>query len=212
MIFVDDLKWAWKVMFHPEAETKVTMDSIAAFIQYYKASFIPVVAVIIVEILLSGFLAGAIYNVLSSLLMLVSTHIPFGHVLSAALSGLIGAIALVLLILGTIFYAWIAIPFYLFVNSLIYHILGKYIFRVFKNEFDNTASAFVYSATPFAVFAWVIVIPIIGVIASLILGGWEITILVFSLSNQEGITKKTAGLIIFGIGIIAAVLFLFTGI
>jgi hypothetical protein len=58
----------------------------------------------------------------------------------------------------------------------------------------------------------VIVIPIIGIIASLILGGWEITILVFSLSNQEGITKKTSGLIIFGIGILAAVIWLFTGI
>lgn len=216
MIFVDDLKWAWNVMFHPEKNTTETMDSIAAFIQYYKASFIPVVAVIIVEILLSGILAGAIYKVLNSILMTllvpVAVHVPLGNALIGLLSGLIGTIALILLILGTIFYAWIAIPFYLFVNSMIYHILGKYVFRVFKNEYDNTASAFVYSAAPFAIFAWVIVIPIIGIILSLILGGWEITILVYSLANQEGITKKTAGLVIFGIGIIAGILWLLTGI
>ena len=71
MLFIDDLKWAIRVMFHPTANTKTTMDSIGALLEYYKASLIPLVFAIIVQILFSTIFAGQLSNslhyVLSSL-------------------------------------------------------------------------------------------------------------------------------------------------
>jgi hypothetical protein len=167
MIFVDDLKWAVGVMFHPDKNSKETMDSIGAFIRYYKASLIPLLVAVIIEILLSSILAAAIASGLTSifhllLLPLIKISPYYGNLMSIAIAEIIGALALALLIVGTIFFVWIAVPVYLFITSMIYFIIGRWVLRIFKNEYDNTASAFVYSAAPLAVFAWVIAIPLVG--------------------------------------------------
>jgi hypothetical protein len=218
MIFVDDLKWAVGVMFHPDKNSKETMDSIGAFIRYYKASLIPLLVAVIIEILLSSILAAAIASGLTSifhllLLPLIKISPYYGNLMSIAIAEIIGALALALLIVGTIFFVWIAVPVYLFITSMIYFIIGRWVLRIFKNEYDNTASAFVYSAAPLAVFAWVIAIPLVGpfVLIPLLLG-WQFVILIYALANQEGISKKTAAIFAFVISIIIWALGFLVGI
>ncbi len=192
MIFVDDLKWAIGVMLHPGQNTKKSMDSIESFIQYYKASVIPTIFAIIIEILLAGVLASPLSNSIPKLPLI-------GHLIAS----FAGAIAVTLLIASTLALVWIFVPIGFIFNSLVFHIVGKYLFRVFKNEYDTTATAFSYSAAPLAVLSWTIVIPFVGIAIVLMAIGWQVTILVYSLANQENISKAKASLLIFVLGIIA---------
>ena len=82
---------------------------------------------------------------------------------------------------------------------------------MFKTEYDNTATAFVYSAAPLAVFSWVIVIPLLNIILVPIIAGWGFVILVYALANQEAISKKMATLLIFVTGLIGWIVGLFLG-
>ncbi|MFI5412377.1 MAG: hypothetical protein ACHQX1_00615 [Candidatus Micrarchaeales archaeon] len=205
MIFVDELKWAFGVMLHPEQNTKKTMDSIEAFLMYYKASLIPVLIAIIIEVILGSLLWSSI---ISSIQPFVSSIPIIGSIIGPVIGAFAASIFVALLIAATILLVWIIIPLSVFLNSIIYHVVGKYIFRIFKNEFDTTASAFAYSVAPYAALAWTIAIPAINILVFIIAAGWQITILVYSLANQEEISKTKAGLLIFVLGIIASIVWL----
>lgn len=216
MLFVDDLKWAINVMLHPKDATNETMDSIGAFLKYYKASLIPVIIAVIFEILLGGFLAATLVSIVHSAIGLLlgpvgGTSSYYGGLLVDALGEFVGIFAVALLIVGTLFFVWVAVPVNFIFWSLVYFIIGRWLLKVFKNEYDNTATAFVYSAAPFAVFAWVIVIPLLNLILVPLLVGWQFVILVYSLANQEAISKKMAGALILVTGIIGWIVGLFLG-
>ena len=218
MLFLDDTKWAIDVMLHPGKATTKTMDSIEAFIRYYKASFLPLLIAVAIEILLAGVLAAAVAALLNhALTLLVAPVISFspyyGNLLAAALAEIVGTLALVILILGTIFFAWVAVPINLFFWSIVYFVIGRWLLKIFNTEYDNTATAFVYSAAPFAVFSWVIALPILGLVIVSLLVAWQFVILVYALANQHEITKKMAGLLILVTGILGFIVgFFLTGI
>ncbi len=212
MLFINDLKWAINIMFHPKESSTKTMDSVEAFLKYYKASLIPVLVAVVIEILLGGILAASIASLLHSAINLVlPTSSYYGNLLNTAIGEFVGIFAILILVLGTIFFAWVAVPINLFFWSIVYFIIGRWLLKIFEGEYDNTASAFVYSAAPFAVFAWVIAIPLLNLILVPLLVGWQFVILVFALANQEAISKKMATILIFVTGIIGWIVGLFLG-
>ncbi len=216
MLFLDDLKWAWGVMLHPADKTTETMDSIGAFIKYYKASLIPVLLAVIAEILLGGVLAATIAAMLHSIIAIIfspvnSINSYYGGLLTYAAGEFVGTLAVALLVVGTLFFVWIAVPVNLFFWSLVYFIIGRWVLKLFKNEYDNTATAFVCSAAPLAVFAWVIAIPLLNLVLVPILVGWQLVILVYALANQEAISKKMATILIFVTGLVGWIVGLFLG-
>lgn len=191
MIFISDLERNVEILLHPEAETKTRMDVVDAFVMYYKATLIPLILVILVEMLLSGYVAVTLGTLLAK--------IPF---IGAIVGGILGLLASVLLVGATVMLVWIFIPVSLLIYALVYHVFGTYLFKLYKKDFSATATAVVYSAAPLILFFWVILIPVAGPLIYLIASGWSVIILLFSMANMQGITKTEVFWTVFGTGII----------
>lgn len=77
---------------------------------------------------------------------------------------------------------FLIIPFFIFISSGLYYILIKKLFNLYKNNFKDTFTAFIYSYLPYVLFFWLLLIPILGFLFYIILVVWSfiLSILIFS--------------------------------
>ena len=110
MSYIDDLRFAYKVLFDPGTATKRSMSPKAFLALYYKLSIIPFILYLIV---------GAITLLLFPATTL--TKLPF-----------VSTLAYPLYILSGIFTLWIAIPIGIAIDAFIYQVVGRFFLGLWK--------------------------------------------------------------------------------
>ncbi len=185
MGIVDDLQAGFGVMLRPTENTKKTMDIGKAFGWYFRVTFIPLIALIIVSLALVGALAASpVFGVFGS---------------TFATIGIVAAIIVPLVFL------WALIPVTIFISAGLYHLVGTWT-KTFKGDFNKTFTATMFSKLPTMIFLWVLLIPATSAFY-VIFVVWELIVLLLALSNQQKIKWNVAlGTVIITDVIVTAVL------
>ena len=166
---------------HPWETTKKSMDVGEAYMFYYKATVVPLVVYILLSLLLFGVAAPAL-----SAYPFLSNFVGFGWA---------GAIIIPIVVL------WILVPILIFIQAAVLHIVGAFITKQFKQGFDKTLNASMYSKLPSALFGYLWAVPL-AVPLLLIFGIWDFIVSLIALANQQKMRWTTS----LGIVIISAVL------
>jgi hypothetical protein len=202
MIFIEDMKHQWDVMLHPSGNRTKPMGLSQALIYYYKVSFIPMVLSVITEYIY------AVYGAQSNLANISSL---FPSVQGSAAQSVASYLPLTL-IFGVIVDFIIFIPIGIFVGAGIVHLFGK-VFRKYGKGYEETVSGFAYAACAVMFISfWImpliqslpigIAAVVLGMIASIALGIWNLIILIICLAKLQ----KTSKLASFGILIVPAII------
>jgi len=171
MIFIDELKEAVNIMLHPGTATQKERSIRAAIAFYYKVLAIPLILYIILAL-----------------------AIPKPTLNSSMSSSPFATLTLLIVIL------LIVSPLVLLVDAGLYHLFGKFLFKVFKNPYSNTFTATVYSTVPFVLLVWLLgfisianPVLLVGIlIIFVILGIWGVIITIIALANQQKTSRLTA--------------------
>jgi hypothetical protein len=113
---------------------------------------------------------------------------------------------------------WIGIPVYIAITAALYHLLGKVVFKAFKNSYANNVTALVYGSFPLVLLYWLISLTSFGagnaaasastLMIFAILLVWGVFITIVALSNQQRCSRLTAFGVMIIIGILYFVVFL----
>lgn len=166
MIIVDDYRNVINSMLHPGAATKKTMDIGEAIVYFWKGAAIPFILLFLESLLLGGLIGALLSSLLSS--------VP-------GLGALLGAGLAVFVIV----YFVILVPIAIIVGAAILHFFGRYIFKFFKNGFNNTLSAIAYGETAAFSLAWLGPLAIISCI-------WGFIVEILALANQQAMSSLKA--------------------
>jgi hypothetical protein len=217
MLFVDQLIEAWNMVVSPIKSTKKNR-SIGDSVKFYYIATLPL---LIIGIILLYALSPLLISHLSTLSANAATNAS-QNTLLITMAGLgetfIAAIFIIF---------WLIEPIFTLINAAIYHLFGKFIFKRYKNGYDKTFVALMYSQV--AGFLLLIIGAIImGILALispiLILVGfvifglfalWMFIISVISIANQQRISKLLSLLVIIGIIVVLFIIemiILFIGI
>jgi hypothetical protein len=160
MMFVDEYKNAINVMMHPGSATARKMNIGQALGLYYRTTILPLIISVLLEIIIGGAAFGSISTALST------GAFPGTSSLSSLLQLFSGPLGVVVLVIFTLVYVLVFLPIGLFIDSAIYYILPKFLFRQIKGTFSDTFTALVYWAMPMLVFSWILVL--VGLLAFLL--------------------------------------------
>lgn len=195
MIFIDELKWAFDVMVHPnKANQKWTVGGAAAM--YYKVLIIPLIILVIIEALAGSIIASGLSSLGS---MLGSSGAALG-----ALSG--GAVAAIL-IGSTLLDFLILVPIGFLIAAVVYLIFGM-IFKAASGGYAGAFSAVVYSALPIVALLFLYWVPVLNFILAI----WGIVLFVFAWANINKVSKGKAFLVWIVPVIIVLIIVLIVGV
>ncbi|MCW6159536.1 MAG: hypothetical protein LVQ95_00395 [Candidatus Micrarchaeales archaeon] len=183
MHIIDDLKMGFQVMLRPGETTKKSMEIGQAYSFYYKATLLPLVALIIISLIIAGALAAS----------------PLGSLFG----GLLGSVGLATAVVVPILAVWILIPISILINGGLYHLFGMWTGQ-FKQDFNKTLTATMFSKMPTTIFLFALVVPATIALFPLFVI-WELVVLVIALSNQQKVKWNVAfGVVVITVTVIAA--------
>lgn len=184
----NDLKAGLAVMLHPTDNTKKTMEIGAAYSWYYRATVIPLIALIIVALVLVSAFALSPIGVLLG---------PVGSALSGL--GYVGAIVLPIL------FMWVLIPIGIFVKAGLYHLVGTWSGQ-FKGDFNKTLTATMFAEMPGAIFLFALVVPATAALYFFFVV-WGFIVLLLALANQQKTRWNVSlGVVLMTVVVVSAVL------
>ena len=185
MGITSDLKAGLQVMLHPGENTKKSMEVGEAYSWYFKATLIPLAALIVVALVLaSAFASSPIYS-------LIGLHL-FGL-------GIASAIVVPLL------FVWVLIPVGILISAGLYHIVGTWA-GVFKGDFNKTLTATMFSKMPTTIFLFTAIVPAAAAFYVLF-AIWELIVLLIGLSNQQKLKWPVAlGIVVMTVVIVAVII------
>lgn len=201
MIFVDELKKAIDVMLLKD-KTPKAMGVGEALGFYYKATLIPMILTIIISVIVGTLAIGLISGVLSTVTQSSSVGSLFG------LAGVGFGLIFVLFIVLTY---WVITPIGLLIEAAIYHVIGK-LFRQFKEGYNATFNAMVYTAMISSVLLFLMFIPLLGIIIAIIASIWAFISIIIWIARFQKISGLMSFLILIVTWIIIyAIIFLVIG-
>jgi len=185
MHIVDELRMGLQAMLRPGEMTKKSMEVGEAYSFYYKATLLPLVAMIIVSLALAGAIAAS----------------PLGSLLGGVVGG--GALASAIAI--PILTIWVIIPISILIDGGLYHIFGRWTGQ-FKGDFNKTLTATMFSFMPTTIFLFALIVPTsIGLFPLFII--WDLIVLVLALQNQQKVGWNIAfGVVVITVAVIAAII------
>jgi hypothetical protein len=177
-MILEDFKKGIDVILHPATTTKASMSAGDALRMYYRFSIIPLILAVMMALI-----ASSLFSSMFSFLL------GYGAVIAAIFAAA---------------YVLVFIPIGIAIDAAIYHAVGK-VLGIFKNGYRNTFTAVTFSSFLPLLLLWLLPIPIIGLLASLV-SFWSIYVLSAALSNQQNTTKLKAFLVVLLSGIIIVVI------
>ncbi|MEM3841379.1 MAG: hypothetical protein QXN59_01645 [Candidatus Micrarchaeaceae archaeon] len=172
---MENIRAGWDIYFHPASVSSRKMGVGDALKFYYQNTIIPVIMFIII---------GA---------ALVSLgHQGFGPVVSGL--NLIEVTGVVSLVFGLLYF-WVFGPISIFINALIYQLVGYNLLKTLKPNYEKSFAAVMFGQLPTMLLYWLVAIPIIGIVAIVILSIWNIVVFIISLATQHKI-KRTDSVIV----------------
>ncbi len=106
------------------------------------------------------------------------------------LAPLIGVVASVFL--ADVLFLLIIPPIAMFIDSLVYQAVGKFILRAFKKDIHSTFTAVMFGALPALILYWLLFIPVISYVMLPIITVWTFIVAIIALSNQQKINRTEA--------------------
>lgn len=169
MVFLNDVKKAWRILFSPAREASVRFGVFRALKFYYEATLLPVLLTLVLGYF--SIATGQVYqnSAFVPLMQPLLYFCPPGWAL----------------VISTVVFIWIALPAGFFINALFYQIVGKDFLKVFRGSYERTFSALAFSALPYATFTWLFFLPFVNSIAFVVLPIWTLVLLVIALAVQQ---------------------------
>ncbi len=173
MGFVDRLKKGFSLLFNPSRDAKGNY-SIGKSLKFYYS-----VAV------LAAIFAAIVFTAAHFAGVPVASN-PF-------LSGAFGASASIYI--GLLFIAlmlFVLVPIGMFIDAALYHLVGKFFLNTFKGAYEKTFAAVTAATAPIMLLFWLLYIPIVGMAFAVLIGIWELVLVVIALSVQHRTTRVNA--------------------
>ncbi len=189
MGIIKDLKFGLQVMLKPGENTKKPMEIGQAFNLYYRITIIPLIVLIVFAVVMASAFAGS----------------PLFALLGQSFAGLGASALLASSILIPILVVWVLIPLSIFITGGLYHIVGKWSGQ-FKNDFNKTFTATMFSKLPTTIFLFTLVVPATAFLFW-IFALWELIVLLVALSNQQKVKWNVAlGIVLITALVVTAVI------
>ncbi len=88
-------------------------------------------------------------------------------------------------LLSGVGYFWILVPACLFIDALVYQVVGKFFLNVWNGNYERTFAAATFGAIPAVLFYWLMLLPSIRALYVVIFGAWGLVVLTIAISNQQ---------------------------
>ncbi|MGC8662775.1 MAG: hypothetical protein ACP5RT_03250 [Candidatus Micrarchaeia archaeon] len=151
------------IMFHPDSSTKKSMRIGEALAFYYTLAIIPLILSIIVTMVI---------------------YIPANLFFGGATKG----IMLLIMVLTYLVFT----PLGLIINSEIYNLIIKGLFKMYNQGYDAVFTAFTYGAIPLILTYWLLRVPFIGMALILLSGLWGFIVEIIAISNLLSMSRLKA--------------------
>ncbi len=196
--FREDLKKGFGAIIHPGKDTQGNYSIGSALRLYYSVSIIPFILFLVVGSLLYGTLAvntNCIYSSaqIASLSCAPARYFTVFDGFIGALAPLIGVVASVFL--ADVLFLLIIPPIAMFIDSLVYQLIGRFFLRAFKRDIHSTFTGVMFGALPALILYWLLFIPGLSYIMLPIITVWGFVIAVIALSNQQKISRSEVFLV-----------------
>lgn len=193
--FMQDLEFAWNLIWQPNQATKRKIQVWDALKLYYKVMILPFIAYVILSVASAA--VGA---------PLVSSIIPTTSPLLGAGAGLGLAVA------GVVVWLFAIIPLGTFINAAIYQVVARHLLHSWKGDYYKTFAAVLFSTFPLVIFSWLLVLPGVKLLLFSLFALWGLVLLLIGLAGQHGITRlNSAVTILLSVILVGLVVFLFVG-
>ena len=200
MSFSQDIKNGFGSLIHPGADTKRELSIGGALRVYYTVAVIPFILFLIVGSIWYSANSVAVYGCPTGV---VSTSNPATtvscgpHAYFSVFNSFIRGLAPSTGIIGAVFLADILFLLVtpvigIFIDSLIYHIIGRSFLKEFKRPWAKTFTGVMYGALPALSFFWLLFIPVIGVVFLGIIAVWGFLNGIIAIANQQRIDRLQA--------------------
>ncbi len=197
MTFSRDLKNGFGSLIHPGDDTKKEMSIGHALKVYYTVAVIPFILFLIIGSIYYSTIGAAAYACPVSTVN-PTTSISCGpHNYFSIFDGFIANVAPSVGAVGAVFLADVVFLLILpvigiFIDSLIYHLIGKSFLREFKRPWDRTFTGVMYGALPALALYWLLFIPVFGYVILAIVTVWGFINGIIAISNQQRIDRLHA--------------------
>ncbi len=195
--FSQDFKNGFGSLIHPGDDTKKDMSIGHALKLYYTIAIIPFILFLVIGSAYYGTIGAASYACHVSAVN-PTTSISCGpHNYFSIFDGFIASAAPSVGVVGAVFLADIVflliVPVIgIFIDSLIYHLIGRSFLKEFKRPWDRTFTGVMYGALPALALYWLLFIPIFGYVILAIVTVWGFINGIIAISNQQRIDRLHA--------------------
>jgi len=186
MGFEKELRHAWEALWHPSHAGKRKLGIEGALKYYYSVAVVGFVLYLIIGYM-KIWSGVAVHTYLSTMLGLHTGYIA-----------LFAYAILFFFVLG---------PISLFIDSALYHVVGKKFLKEWHGDYSKTFTATALAITPAILLAWFSFAPYINSVLLLIAAIWALVILVITLSEQQNVTRTTAVIGILVTAVLAILVF-----
>lgn len=162
------MKSGFGSLIHPGDDTKKEMSIGRALRIYYTVAIIPFILFLIVGSIWYGTYGAAVYNCPVS--AGATTGISCGphtyfSIFNGFIRGLVPTTGPALAVLLTDIVFLLIVPVVgIFINSLIYHLIGRSFLKEFKRPWARTFTGVMYGALPALAFFWLLFIPVLSLV------------------------------------------------
>jgi len=186
-----DMKNGFGSLIHPGSETSRNLDVIGALKVYYSVAIIPFILFLIVGMVWFGAYGPTFYNCSGASASGIACgparyFSVFGNFVRH-IAPVTGGVAAV--ILADIVFLLVVPPIGIFVDSLIYQLIGKNFLREFKKDWSKTFTGVMYGALPALSLYWLLFIPVFGYVVLAIVAIWGFLNATIAIANQQKITR-----------------------
>ncbi len=194
--FSKDLKTGFGSLIHPGTNTKGSYSMENALRLYYTVAIIPFILFFIFgSLLYSTFgvsTSGCIYpsSSAASISCVPARYFTVFNSFIGSMAHSVGIYAAVFV--GDVFFLLIIPPIVIFVDSLIYQLIGRRFLKAFRFNLSKTFSAVTFSSLPALVLYWLLFIPGISYIMLPIMTVWGFVVAIIALANQQKINRSEA--------------------
>ena len=193
--FREDLKKGFGALIHPGKDSQGSYSIGGALRLYYSVSIIPFILFLIVGSVLYGSYATAT-NCLSASGQIANISCGPARYFTI-FDGFIGSLAPLIGVVASVFLADVLFlliipPIAMFIDSLIYQLIGKFFLRAFKKDIHSTFTAVMFGALPALVLYWLLFIPAVSYVMLPIITVWGFIVAIIALSNQQKINRTEA--------------------
>ena len=177
MGFAENIRRGYTSLLSPGSATKKHMSIMGALSFYYMLSIIPFVLFVAIGSLVLA--ANMNMNVLPF-------WSNFGYQFGLTTTSFL------FLLLGGILYFWVFVPIGIFINALLYQLVGKFFLNIWRGTYDKTFTAAMFGVLPSMLFYWLMPIPIINIFYLAVFGVWSFVVFVIALANQQKVARMSA--------------------